>query len=116
MTALHSAYSYLPEDPTLEVLGTMSLTHEILGGGGGVLFVLRQSDFVVQANLKLTAVLLPEKSWGHIPMSVCLANTYIFEVYFIARPKQYLLITFNKLEVNSHVKQLPTLKSISLRE
>lgn len=79
----------------------MSLTHEILGGEGGVLFVLRQSDFVVQANLKLTAVLLPEKSWDHIPMSVCLANTYVSEVYFLARPKQYLLIAFNKLVDNS---------------
>lgn len=41
----------------------------------GVLFILRQSHSVVQANLKLTAVLLPGKSWDHIPMSVCLANT-----------------------------------------
>lgn len=71
-------------------------------------FVLRQSYSVVQTNLKLAAMLLPGKSWDH---KMCPANTYIFEVYFRARPKQYLLITFNKLVDNSHVKQLPILKS-----
>lgn len=81
--------------------------------GGLFCFVLRQSYSVVQTNLKLTAILLPGKSWDH---KMCLANTYIFEVYFRAKPKQYLLITFNKLLDNSRVKQLTIFKSINLRE